>query len=104
MQQQRVGFHFVHDLAHSAELFIQFSAFHACIFLAFVMREDAIAHFGSERSRRDEHPGLHHEVGKADAAQEGRFASRIGAGNDNDVLVTGIEVVTDDCFAHAQCE
>jgi hypothetical protein len=42
-----------------------------------------------------EHAGLGHQLGEAESAQKGRLAALVGAGDDDQLLVVGINVVSD---------
>lgn len=87
--------------AHPAELLVEFSARHTVVFLALVVREDAAHDIGLEFVRPHEQTRLHHELGNADASQEGRFATLIGARSDNQVLSMRFDVVADNVLVHA---
>jgi len=43
----------------------------------------------------DKHAALHHHLRQADAAQESRFTTLVGADKKNLVLITGADIVAD---------
>jgi hypothetical protein len=84
------------DLAHPGEFLVELAALHRGVLFALVVREDTGAHAGAERLRADEHAALHHQVGEAEAAQQGRLSALVGTGDHHERLAVGIHLVTDD--------
>ena len=50
---------------------------------------------GGERLRRHEHPGLHHQLGQAEAAQERRLSALVRAGDHDQLPAVRVQVVPD---------
>jgi hypothetical protein len=94
-----VGSKLIDNLAHSAKFFITFPALHRGVFFTLVVGEYAVTDLRRECFRRHEHACLHHEVGKAKAPQERRFAAGICARDDDNVFMIGIEVVANNLLS-----
>ena len=95
-QHEAVRADLVGDGAHAPELVVQPPAGHAGVLFPDEVGEDPAGHVRLVGLRGDEQPALHHELGHADAAQEGRFPSRVGAGDDDQRLPVGLHVVAHD--------
>ncbi|MDT4876496.1 hypothetical protein FQZ97_1119330 [compost metagenome] len=72
----------VDDGADAAQLLVQLAALHPGVLLALVVGEEVVAQIGAQPAGGYEHAALQHQLGNADAAQEGRFAALVGAGDD----------------------
>lgn len=92
----------IDDVAHSGEFLVQLAALHGGVLFAPVMREDGAADSAARGFRRHEHSALHHQLGKADAAEKCGLAALVRAGDDDHVLVVRIEVVADDPLPFGQ--
>lgn len=84
-----------HDRIHPRKLLVEFSALHAAVFFSPIVRKNPGHDVRLERDRGDEHATLHHELGDADAPEEGRFAPFVDAGYDHRVLAFCAHVVSD---------
>ncbi len=80
---------------HPGQFLIQLPLLHRGVFLALEVREDPRAGAGGERLRRHEHPRLRHQLGQAQAAQEGRLSSLVSAGDHDQPLAVRVQVVAD---------
>ena len=103
-QDQAVGGHLVHDRAHPAQLLVELAALEARVLLAPEMGEHARSDVGSKRLGRHEHAALHHQVGEPEASQEGRLATPVGPGDDEEGLAVRVDVVADDPSRNAQAQ
>jgi hypothetical protein len=86
------------------KLLLELAARHRRVLFALEVGEDAGAGVRAERVGADEHAGLHHQLRYADATQEGGFATLVGAGDDDELLAVGVDVVADDLRVEVEGE
>src|SRR5207247_416503 len=82
----------VGDGAHPQEFLVELAALHRGVLFALEVREDAADGRGGESPGRDEHSALHHQMGHPEAAQEGRLATPVRAGDHDEVDAVGGDV------------
>jgi hypothetical protein len=63
---------------------------------------EARAHISGKCICRDEHAALHHELGQANAAQEGGFPALVGACDDHQVLSCCPDIVANNLLPRSQ--
>ncbi|MCY1208354.1 hypothetical protein D9M72_199760 [compost metagenome] len=101
-QHHRVRRDFIDDGAHSFQFLVELSALHRGVFFPLVVRVQPLAQIGGKGRRAHEHAALHHQLGQADAAQERRLASLVGAGHDHQAAFPGIQRVGHHFLPHLQ--
>ena len=94
-KEERVRVNLSADRAHAPELFVELAARHRGVLLASKVGEDAAHDRSPEGLGGDGHSGLHHELCDAEAAQERRLPALVGAGDDDEGLAMGAQVVAD---------
>jgi len=92
------------DLAHPRQFLVELAAAHLGVLLTLEVGEEAVAYVGGEGVGADEEAALHHRLGEAEAAQEGRLAALVGAGDDDQRVPGGVDRVADQLRLGAQGE
>ncbi len=94
-QQQAARGELAGDVAHPAQFLVQLAPLHGGVLFPREVGEEARADAGGAGFGRDEQAALHHQLGQADAAQEGGLAALVGAGDHDEALAVGVDVVAD---------